>query len=318
MDGQYTDSIDGILSGLARSVEAVFGLPAVPTLDWCDRAAAAAARLIEPALAVVTIGTLTDAGDLVEHEVSGVGVRHRAAELGRARRLERDEIGIRGEDGRVGALRVRAEGLRALGLRWPASERTGMVIGRLSEMPGGEAVARGGLADLWQDLDTSEPIVAIVALGPPSEGRVLIVQIAAIGEDASLPANTAQGLRALLPSIHRRTIQTIGGERAESTQWLTEREQVVLEHLSLGKSVRQIAEELGRSPHTVHDHVKSLHRKLGASSRGELIAKALGHSEASATEAIRTEPKPAPKPAMGPTGSIEPKPAAERVRSDAD
>ena len=49
------------------------------------------------------------------------------------------------------------------------------------------------------------------------------------------------------------------------------------EHLALGKSVKQIASDLARSPHTVHDHVKSLHRKLNASSRGELIARALGH-----------------------------------------
>jgi len=62
------------------------------------------------------------------------------------------------------------------------------------------------------------------------------------------------------------------------TKWLTQREQIVLEQLTLGLSVRQIADELGRSPHTVHDHVKSLHRKLNASSRGELVARALGHT----------------------------------------
>jgi hypothetical protein len=38
----------------------------------------------------------------------------------------------------------------------------------------------------------------------------------------------------------------------------------------------------------VHDHVKSLHRKLNASSRGQLIARALGHAEAfSNTKSVR-------------------------------
>ena len=44
-------------------------------------------------------------------------------------------------------------------------------------------------------------------------------------------------------------------------------EEVVLAQILEGKSVRQIAEGLGRSPHTVHDHVKAMHRKLGASTR---------------------------------------------------
>ena len=71
----------------------------------------------------------------------------------------------------------------------------------------------------------------------------------------------------------------IGPDSSDSSHWLTQREQVILRHLLLGKSVREIADELGRSPHTVHDHVKSLHRKLNASSRGELVARALGHVE---------------------------------------
>lgn len=65
--------------------------------------------------------------------------------------------------------------------------------------------------------------------------------------------------------------------RIGEVQWLTPREQDVLELLVEGKSVREISDELSRSPHTVHDYVKSLHRKLGASSRGELVARVLGH-----------------------------------------
>jgi DNA-binding NarL/FixJ family response regulator len=62
----------------------------------------------------------------------------------------------------------------------------------------------------------------------------------------------------------------------DTDSWLSAREQAVLERLVLGRNVKEIAAEFGRSPHTIHDHVKSLHRKLHATSRGELIATALG------------------------------------------
>ncbi len=62
---------------------------------------------------------------------------------------------------------------------------------------------------------------------------------------------------------------------APETKPLTEREREVLELLATGMSVRQVAEQLSRSPHTVHDHVKALHKKLGATSRGQLVSRAL-------------------------------------------
>ena len=77
--------------------------------------------------------------------------------------------------------------------------------------------------------------------------------------------------------IAERAAIAIGGQRSTRGRWISEREREVLDLLVLGLSVRQIAEELGRSTHTVHDHVKSLHRKLRANSRGELVARALGH-----------------------------------------
>lgn len=68
-----------------------------------------------------------------------------------------------------------------------------------------------------------------------------------------------------------------------SILWLTQREQHILDQLITGDSVRAIAESIGRSPHTVHDHVKNLHRKLDATSRGQLIANALGFHDQSTT-----------------------------------
>jgi DNA-binding NarL/FixJ family response regulator len=59
-----------------------------------------------------------------------------------------------------------------------------------------------------------------------------------------------------------------------SPHGLTPREQDVLELLALGRSNREIAEELFISAKTASVHVSSILRKLGVSSRGEAIATA--------------------------------------------
>ena len=45
-----------------------------------------------------------------------------------------------------------------------------------------------------------------------------------------------------------------------------------------GLSEKQIAREQGLSPHTVHAYIKSLHKRFGAQSRGELLAICYGCS----------------------------------------
>lgn len=59
-------------------------------------------------------------------------------------------------------------------------------------------------------------------------------------------------------------------------EWLSNKETEVLDLVALGDTVREIAERLGRSPHTVHDHLKAIHRKTGISTRGALVAAASG------------------------------------------
>jgi len=54
---------------------------------------------------------------------------------------------------------------------------------------------------------------------------------------------------------------------------LSPRMRQVLSLLAEGQSEKQVAETLKISPHTVHDYVKMLHRRLGVSSRGELLAR---------------------------------------------
>ena len=54
---------------------------------------------------------------------------------------------------------------------------------------------------------------------------------------------------------------------------LTPRMKQILSCLLNGDGEKQIAARLGISPHTVHTHVKQLHKTLGVTSRGELLAR---------------------------------------------
>jgi DNA-binding CsgD family transcriptional regulator len=54
---------------------------------------------------------------------------------------------------------------------------------------------------------------------------------------------------------------------------LTDREQQITRLIARGSGTGEIADELYLSPHTVRGHVKAIFRKLGVTSRGELVAK---------------------------------------------
>jgi LuxR family maltose regulon positive regulatory protein len=62
--------------------------------------------------------------------------------------------------------------------------------------------------------------------------------------------------------------------RRQADSELSERELTVLRLLSGGSSEREIGQELFVSFNTVHSHVKSIYRKLGASSRADALARA--------------------------------------------
>lgn len=108
----------------------------------------------------------------------------------------------------------------------------------------------------------------------------LTVTVQIVGElsyqDASGIAARAWLLRQLLPWLHA-IVQIALGENARMADrsWLTDRERVVLDRIVEGGSVAEIAEALGRSRYTVHDQVKSLHRKLGVHSRAALVGRAI-------------------------------------------
>ena len=47
----------------------------------------------------------------------------------------------------------------------------------------------------------------------------------------------------------------------------------MLDGLAGGASEKELAHQLGVSTHTLHDHVKAVHRAYGVRSRGELLAR---------------------------------------------
>lgn len=59
--------------------------------------------------------------------------------------------------------------------------------------------------------------------------------------------------------------------RRDIRKRLTEAQNRILEFLIADLSEREIGERVGRSPHTVHDHVKGIYATLDIKSRGELL-----------------------------------------------
>ena len=79
------------------------------------------------------------------------------------------------------------------------------------------------------------------------------------------------------PKIARSVLTELRKDEAEpdipEDQQLTVREITIMRYLEEGHSYKEIATELGVSPHTVHTHIKNTYQKLQAHSRVEAIRK---------------------------------------------
>ena len=63
--------------------------------------------------------------------------------------------------------------------------------------------------------------------------------------------------------------------RSSREDALSPRERDTLDCLLTGAAEKEVAARLGLSVHTVHSYVKSLYRKLGVSTRAELLVQCL-------------------------------------------
>lgn len=59
---------------------------------------------------------------------------------------------------------------------------------------------------------------------------------------------------------------------ADLTERLTPTQIVVAEYAASGNTVEEIAQQMGRSPHTIKTHLRNIYERLGISSRVELAS----------------------------------------------
>jgi DNA-binding CsgD family transcriptional regulator len=249
------------LALVAAIAEELCSLPAVATFGWMKRAARSIAKLHPEAVTTVA---------LAHYEEDGWSVpRDFTASLG---------------SGRLSSTVAIVDGL----LRDLASEsvdehfaacQTGRpVLGR-TNLPGGVFTpTRMMLRDRLHPtrLTMLYPMTRADGMKPE---RILCVDLYLPQAKGRFSPGAYLTLEAVLPLLGRRVQNTFTD--IDHTVELSPREGEVLRLLQQGLTVKQIAQELQRSPHTVHDHVKSLHRKVGACNRGELLAKTFGLFEKS-------------------------------------
>ena len=81
----------------------------------------------------------------------------------------------------------------------------------------------------------------------------------------------------MTPKLEKDAIGALGRmarHAREGADLAASRQQQVLEYLSQGKTVSQIASRLGISPRTVETHVATLYRRLGVNTRVQAVSQA--------------------------------------------
>lgn len=266
---------ESLIHRTVRTALATASLPAIATLDWCERAAGVLAGLQHGAVAGVVLARITDQGDISECEAAGVACSPATMT---------DAM-----SGVLSELRWRLESMSNLGWKpGQAIDEMGQRGGQLSQMSIKDwNVTESGRAFL--PVAPSELYVGVVDIGSKAPSFRLAAWLA---HPASKPPviGMTDVFLAILQRIGDAATHAIGSGDAERSVWITAKEKQVLDRLIIGLCVREIASELGRSVHTVHDHVKSLHRKLGAVSRGDLIARALGYQRSAEYAERNTKP----------------------------
>lgn len=256
--------------GYARAVglaERACALPAVATLDWCDRAAGCLAGLAPGLVGAVWIAPVGVGGEVGGVEAVGVASSKDGFTPGNPR----------GSPALRESWRARLAELRSIGIA-VSSQAGGMhalAIG--SRQPGGWAGT--AIARALGEGSGADGVVCVRTIPGSAATRCLLTLLttpAGQGDIESLARLCEAGTDLLA----RRAALAIGTRPVERGGWISAKEQEVLDLLLLGRSVLEISELLARSQHTVHDHVKSLHKKLRAANRAELVARTLGHLEA--------------------------------------
>lgn len=263
--------ISKLLDHCAALTNELSHIPAVPTIDWCDRAAHVFGAVVTNKGAGCAILDLQSGGVIKTVLATGADA----------------SVSIANEKHQhvSNAIRFTLESLPKSsmlpGLDYLLREEPNATL----EQAVSGHVLLGSQSDeaflnKWGAEGEMDMLWAMCPLNGRIRGRMLVGYVA-----ADNPPQSNESIRLLLQSCVTLAAKLASNalsctDSEGNVAWLTPREQDVLERLVEGKSVREISDELERSQHTVHDYVKSLHRKLGATSRGELVAKVLGHVNA--------------------------------------
>ncbi|MBA3738726.1 MAG: response regulator transcription factor [Actinobacteria bacterium] len=141
------------------------------------------------------------------------------------------------------------------------------------------------------DLDDVDRPEAVLVLSDHAEGdlvlralrlgaRGYVTKAEGLRDLSSTITRVLAGERVIAPGMEQDAVLALGRfarrarEGAEVAADLTSRERQVLELLSDGHTMRQIATRLGISPRTVETHVAKVYRKLGVRTRVQAVSRA--------------------------------------------
>lgn len=255
------------LSQCSRIASRIAHLPGVATPDWCASAARTFLRCCPDSVVSVTIS---------EPSASSITI------LATGAATDTDQLATQ---------RVHPDASNDLG--WTLSDAshpgpagTHPRIAKLRDLPSWSRWPVTPAGKRWSKLGIREMLVADITVPRCSAHREINLEIGSPSAMQRFDRSESEIISAVLPVLAERASLAFGDSY---THTLTTREQLILVQLVSGASVREIAERIDRSPHTVHDHVKSLHRKLNASSRGELVSRYLGFEEQSSTPVSQGE-----------------------------
>ena len=84
-----------------------------------------------------------------------------------------------------------------------------------------------------------------------------------------------EGKAVIHPALTRAFIDEVQAVDRRQETPLSKRESEILQRIAYGATTKQVANELGISPHTVKTHLERIFEKLGANDRAEAVAIAL-------------------------------------------
>jgi len=131
--------------------------------------------------------------------------------------------------------------------------------------------------DVHRPAGVGDSLMSVTRL-PAGHARVLVLK-RAFGEKSF-----GETERALLDVAHAECAELLDSPQTAKlgASW-TPRERETLELLLTGAPEKSIAVTLGLSPHTVHEYVKRIYRRVGVASRAELMARAIDHARTQRT-----------------------------------